>query len=318
MTVNGHLSIQMSCFPPDVRKCEIWKILSQKSDEEHADPELVLHEANAVRQSGSKAQDQELQPDVTSLTNANTTTCMASTLASRGAGLQVVREVPPDVRGSSSEVGDQKPKLVGSPGPPLHGGEGPAAGQVSRPMHPRPHPEVGESTRKVQQVSGLRKEVEMERGKASLARPSGAKRALAAAFTVLVHSGVFSRPELHPGEVHGVDTTEGITVEHHEPSFIGAENALSSFITSSNGADHQEGLSKVQEGCSPHQEEHRARIGGGDVRGKLRVGSRQSVSWKKGNQAWLCGHLRSVAKAYEKENQAYESLATHADHVREG
>ena len=108
MTVNGHLSIQMSCFPPDVRKCEIWKILSQKSDEEHADPELVLHEATAVRQSGSKAQDQEPQPDVTALSNANTTTCMASTLASRGA-----------VYGSSSEVGDQKPKLVGSSGPPL-------------------------------------------------------------------------------------------------------------------------------------------------------------------------------------------------------
>lgn len=42
------------------------------------------------------------------------------------------------------------------------------------------------------------------------------------------------------------------------------------------------------------------------------------MNQKKGNQTWLRGYLKSVAKVYHKENEIYESLFTHADHVRGG
>ena len=312
MTVNGHLSLQMTCFPSDVHKCEVWKHLSKLSDGAHADPELVLqHEPNDLRQEGSKAHSQELQKIVNVVTDAKSTSPMASTMAS-----PECREVPRDVHGSSSEVGNKKQGVVESPRSPLHGGEGHVAGQVPRALHPRPHSEVGQSSREIQQVFGMRKEMEVERRATSMARPSATKRALAAAFTVFVHSCVLPRPEVHPGEVHGIDTTKGITVEHHEPTYEGIDNVFRAFTSISDADQGQEGISKIQEAGSSTQKEPQRGGGGRDVQRELRVGLREPM--KKGNKTWLRGYLRSVAKVYHTESGVYEAPATHADHVRQG
>ena len=39
---------------------------------------------------------------------------------------------------------------------------------------------------------------------------------------------------------------------------------------------------------------------------------------KKGNVTWLLGHLRGSRKTYEKEINAYEALATHAQWRKDG
>ena len=323
-TVNGHLSLQMTCFSSDVSKCEAWSVLSKKSDEKHADPELVLQlEPDDGRQEGSKARNQELRDlPVTSPTDANQTSYMAEAMETPGHELQVVREVSGGMHDAGSQAEDQGQRVAVASRPALHGGEEPVAGEVPGAMHSRPHSEVGKSTWQVQQVPGLRKEMEVERRSTSTGRPSSAKRALAAAFTVLVHSCVLPRPEVYPGEVHGsVDTTkdpsQSITVEHHEPTFAGAQNATNAYYTHAECAE-KGGDSKVEEEGIPTK----AGNGGGrdrDVQRELRVGSRgRSLNQKKGNQTWLCGYLKSVAKVYHKENEIYESLFTHADHVRGG
>eukprot|EP00434_Breviolum_minutum_P022664 symbB.v1.2.020001.t1/scaffold1659.1/size107071/3 len=274
----------------DVSKCEAWSVLSKKSDEKHADPELVLQlEPDDGRQEGSKARNQELRDlPVTSPTDANQTSYMVEAMETPGHELQVVREVSGGMHDAGCQAEDQEQRVAVA-------SEEPVAGEVPGAMHSRPHPEVGKSTWQVQQVPGLRKEMEVERRSTSMGRPSPAKRALAAAFTVLVHSCVLPRPEVYPGEVHGsVDTTkdpsQSITVEHHEPTFAGAQNAINAYYTHAECAE-EGGDSKVEEEGIPTK----AGNGGGrgrDVQRELRV--------------------------YHKENEIYESLFTHADHVRGG
>lgn len=145
MTVNGHLSLQMTCFPEDVSKCDAWSFLSKKSDEKHADPELVLQlEPNDTRQDGSRAPPQEPRDQPIKTTDAHQTSYMATTLEAPDPELQAVREVPCGVHDAGRQVEDSQQRLDCPPRSTLHGGEEHVAGQVPGTMHPRPHSEVRE------------------------------------------------------------------------------------------------------------------------------------------------------------------------------
>ena len=316
LTVNNHLAVDMTCFPEQVRKSSQWNSLSQMSDSHNADPELLMNEVPPEQHRGSSVVLSN--STFPSVSNAGATT-MDPKMALlcddlHGGG----KDAHPQL-GPGSEVGTTQQSMAESPRPAVHGGTDSIVGEVHRTMHPRPAEEVRQQTWPVQQLHELRKEVGMERKPAAVGRLSSTKRAIAAAFTVLIHSCSVPGSSLHTREAVGNASTPSFTVESHQPGeFSTWQDSNDVYYNSQEPNQNQVGRQASQVQVESFSTKERSRCGDSNVRSERGVRMGSGGSMKPGQKTWLAGHLKTTRKIYEKENAIYKNLASHQDYKRDG
>ena len=188
-SLNGHLAVKITSFPEHVHTFhEVWSQLGMLSDEDNADVELIRI-PQELKQSNS-------QPDF--LVNNAKTTSMAPSLATNGHSVLRCRDAAGTCDGASSAPEDSQPRVAWTSGPTLDGRKDQAPEESHQRMRAQPNPEVRKQTWPLQQVPGMRKEMDLGRRK----QPMGgalAKAVATAAFTVLFHGNQLPGSQIHTG-----------------------------------------------------------------------------------------------------------------------
>ena len=312
--VAGHLALDITKFPENASKSEIWKRFHAICLEPSADSDLLHIPADG---SSNTQFAHDHPPD-----EQGPATEMAVCVAEDGPLPSRSRDAPAASDDPSCAVRNPAQKMVGSPGSTQPGSHRGHSEEGTRTMQPREHTEVRQQARKLCQVPHVRQEVEMGSRARQVDRPTYAKAAIAA--LALIINGLY---------VHG--EAPQASMDSHDSSFSGFTNPQSEHWSQfldfsesfqcgskdlgSQSQGSQKGSSSKNWNSQAHQGERGDRVRGRSVIG-LRMGPDRHAQTrlKHGTQVWLTGHLRGTSKIYNQEISTYESMITHAEKEMKG
>lgn len=294
--VAGHLALDISKFPSQASKSDMWKHYRNMCLEPHADMDLMY-----VSPDGSSIQQFAQHRH---LDEQGRSTTMVVRMEEDGVALSRSRAHSPRQHGPGGADWNSPPEVVGSPGPRRHGCHGSDSPEVQGTMPARDDAEVRQQTRQLREVRPLRKEVEMVTRGRKVDRPSSSKAALAA--IALIINGIFvpgqsPQAELGFGDAFTEHRSEANKFDIHEPGQVHASTTGGK----TERQDIQQTFSSFATGRGDRGRQLGVRLGSG---GRM----------KHGTKTWLTSHLRSMGRIYTHEIDAYDSLITYAEKQTNG
>ena len=342
--VNGHVAVKITNFPDETSmKRKVWQDLITLSQSEGVDPEFV----RAIRISSAPSSSSERSRD------AKSTTSMAPSMASLcnrvlQRGVLPGKSDDPGLQASSEAKGmDRIPRSN------VDGGEGAIDGKSNRSLSSRPDQAVRKQIRPLQQMSPLQQEMGVVRREKPVGASRNVPKQAATALTILFNgSGIHGQPiytgsingfEPHSQVIHGFDNfgrsqdpsswcqTEDACQENTQiPSLRGGNvgglrmglhrfftsEGMNSFFTDKayviKNPEALEDEDTLDDAEAPDEIYLTDFVKGEPTSFKI------PENVKSGNKAWIAGHLKSQRKTYENEINAYKSLLSHQECVKEG
>ena len=192
--INGHLAVDITCFPEDVsRNQEMWQSFMDLTEAGDADVEFIT--AFSPSSESKPIRSGDLRDAHTSL--------MASGMASDDGSILPCRDVPGSSGGPSYAATHSTSKLGELSGSTAYGGKGVSDPSCPLSVPARTGQTIWKPPRAVQQLPVMRKEVEMERRQRPVARRCTTAGQAAAALTILLQCPGLYRQQAHSGFVHG-------------------------------------------------------------------------------------------------------------------
>ena len=342
--LNGHLALDIASFPLHVHTHDVWKSLSSMV-EQACDAEFVTTEKH------------RLEPHLHRPPYAADTAKVVAGMAARGESPQARRDPLGPCLGASDPAGHPRPRVAGMSRPPLHGGEGAASEDCPRTVRAQASDSLREQAWQLQQMPGLRKEVEVGPRLGKVGRANVKKGLCAAALTVLLqHGHELCGHTAYPSSPHGpqhpaaqlhstfpvlseyVGTTIEPCASTCSPGHSGIDplvhpgidgslqerNEASEAQAKGRDRDLQRGLGRqlrLGESSGAHSMSSTATppmSSSMNASGPTTAFGTTSTTMKKGTKAWLTGHLRQVSKTMDRELQVYKSMPTHLDYKKSG
>ena len=259
--INGHLAVDITCFPEDVsQKQDMWQSFMNLTEAEDADVEFIRallpsSESKPIRRGN--------------LRDARTSS-MASGMASDDSSLLPCRDVP-GTSGGPSNASPHSTSVLGELSrSTANGGEGISDPACALSVSARTGQTIWKPPRAVQQLPVLRKEVEVERHKRPMARRCTPAGQAAAALTVLLQCPGLHRQQTHSSIVNGTGCISNGQDSYDNTGF-GDGYPILTVQTAPRSTSEEHAKEDPEEGHCKKES------GRGDGRG-LRVGLRQPMS----------------------------------------